>query len=183
MAKSSKYRVGCSGSGWGVWEIATGKKVASYGRSRYSALEKWYELEGWKKHAHWYKVNCIDLNFIEMATMNIIATEKAMVAINGNTLRRANVISHRTNNDVIGIMTAQMIDLLKTKLQMGVAHFVYSKKNGEIREAWGTTSTNLMNANIKGSGIPRDLVNCVCYWDCERGGFRSLRFENLIRVF
>ena len=54
MAQARKYKVGCSGSGWGVWEIATGKHIASFGRNRYAALEKWYELEGWKKPTYWY---------------------------------------------------------------------------------------------------------------------------------
>ena len=54
MTRERKYKVGCSGSGWGIWEIATGNKVASLGRSRLSALEKWYELEGWRKPAQWY---------------------------------------------------------------------------------------------------------------------------------
>ena len=54
MAQTRKYKVGCSGSGWGIWEIATGNKVASFGRSRLSALEAWYDLEGWKKPAVWY---------------------------------------------------------------------------------------------------------------------------------
>ena len=29
MAQTIKYKVGCSGSGWGVWEIATGNKKAT----------------------------------------------------------------------------------------------------------------------------------------------------------
>ena len=117
-----------------------------------------------------------------MATMNIIATERTMIAVNGSTARRANVIAKRTNNDVIGVMKAQMIDLLKVKLQSGVAHFIYLKKDGSMSEAWVTTSTNLIKANINGRGISRDAVNTVCYWDCEKGGFRSLRFENLVHV-
>ena len=54
MAKERKYKIGCSGCGWGLWEIATGKHIASFGRNRYAALEKWFELEGWKKPAYWY---------------------------------------------------------------------------------------------------------------------------------
>ena len=54
MAKTRRYKVGCSGSGWGLWEIATGNKVRGFGRSRIAALEYWYELEGWKKPAVWY---------------------------------------------------------------------------------------------------------------------------------
>jgi hypothetical protein len=54
MAKTRKYKVGCSGSGWGVWEIASGKKVKGFGQRRIAALEYWYELEGWRKPAMWY---------------------------------------------------------------------------------------------------------------------------------
>ena len=54
MASIRRYKVGCSGSGWGVREIATGKKVKGFGRSRIAALEYLYELEGWKKPATWY---------------------------------------------------------------------------------------------------------------------------------
>ena len=104
------------------------------------------------------------------------------VAVNGMTAHRANVIARRTGSTAMGVIKAQMIDLLKAKLQMGVAHFVYMKKDGTLREAWGTTASNLMKANINGRGVSRDSVNTVCYLDCEKGGFRSLRFENLIEV-
>ncbi|MBR5843063.1 MAG: hypothetical protein IKY75_00560 [Bacteroidaceae bacterium] len=54
MVQKRKYEIGCSGSGWGVWEIATGKKVKGFGLCRIAALEYWYELEGWKKPTRWY---------------------------------------------------------------------------------------------------------------------------------
>lgn len=53
MTKNRKYQIGCSGSGWGIWTIATGEKVKSC-RSRIDALETWYEMEGWRKPAKWY---------------------------------------------------------------------------------------------------------------------------------
>ena len=112
----------------------------------------------------------------------IAVANNSVVVINNITNRRASVIAQRTNSEAMGVIKAQMIDLLKAKLQMGVAHFVYMKKDGTLREAWGTTSSNLMKANINGRGISRDSVNTVCYWDCIKGGFRSLRFENLIEV-
>lgn len=54
MAQNRKYHIGCSGSGWSIGEIATGKKVMGFGRRRIAALEAWYELEGWTKPAKWY---------------------------------------------------------------------------------------------------------------------------------
>ena len=54
MANTRKYRVGCAGSGWGIWEIATGNKIAGFGQNRIAALEAWYDLEGWRKPSRWY---------------------------------------------------------------------------------------------------------------------------------
>ena len=108
--------------------------------------------------------------------------ENTIAVLTNDTMRRANVITNRTSSEAIGIIKALMINELKAKLAT-TAHFIYKKKNGEIREAWGTINSNLMQAKINGNGIPRDYVNCVGYWDIEKGEFRSLRFENLIRVF
>ena len=50
------------------------------------------------------------------------------VVINNNTSLRANVIAKRTNSDVMGVVKAKMIDVLKAKLQSGIAHFLFLKK-------------------------------------------------------
>ena len=106
-----------------------------------------------------------------------------IVAVKTKTVQRAEVIAKRTGNIAEGFLKSQMIDLLKEKMKNGVAHFVFKKKDGEVREAWGTICHNLMKANISGTGYSGDMVNTVKYWDVEKGGFSSLRFENLIQVF
>ena len=105
------------------------------------------------------------------------------IVLSNTTMRRATVIAQRTNSMEMGVIKAMQIETLKAKLQSGVAHFTYIKKNGELREAWGTTCSNLMKAKVYGNGIKRDFVNCVVYWDVEIGNFRSLRFENLVKVY
>ena len=122
-------------------------------------------------------------NSLIFNVMMTMVANSTVIVMNNDTIRRANVIANRVGNDVIGIIKAQMIDLLKSKLKNGIAHFIYQKKDGSIREAWGTTSYDLVKANVNGRGIERDYVNCVCYWEVEKGGFRSLRFEHLIQVF
>ena len=106
-----------------------------------------------------------------------------VVAMNGMTAHRANVIARRTGSEAMGIIKAQMIDLLKAKLQSGVAHFIYIKKDGSLREAWGTTASNLMKATQNGRGLSGDQVYTVKYFDVDAGGYRSLRYENLVQVF
>ena len=107
---------------------------------------------------------------------------ETMVVVNGMTAHRANVIFARTGSAAMGVVKAQMIDLLKEKLRNGVAHFLYMKKDGSLREAWGTCSGNLMRATQNGRGLSGDQVNTIKYWDVEKGSYRSLRYENLIQV-
>ena len=95
--------------------------------------------------------------------MMAMVTSSTVLVMSNDTFRRANVIANRVGNDAIGIIKAQMIDLLKNKLKNGIAHFIYQKKDGSLREAWGTTSHNLVKANVNGRGFERDYVNCVCY--------------------
>jgi hypothetical protein len=106
-----------------------------------------------------------------------------IVAVNEMTAHRANVIASRTGSEAMGVIKAQMIDLLKVKLQSGVAHFLYMKKDGSLREAWGTCAGNLMKATQNGRGLSGDQVNTVKYFDVEAGGYRSTRYENLVQVF
>lgn len=50
MTSTRKYEVGCSGSGWGIWDNETGEKVIGFcGRrsARYEALCYLYYLNGW----------------------------------------------------------------------------------------------------------------------------------------
>ena len=106
-----------------------------------------------------------------------------LVAVNGMTAHRANVIARRTGSEAMGVIKAQMIDLLKAKLQNGVAHFVYMKKDGTLREAWGTCASNLMKATQNGRGLSGDQVNTIKYYDVMAGGYRSTRYESLVQVF
>lgn len=106
----------------------------------------------------------------------------SLVIVNSGTAHRADVIAVRTGSAVMGIVKAQLIETLKAKMQSGVAHFVYLKKDGTIREAWGTTASNLMRATQNGRGLSGDDVNTVKYYDIVKGGYRSLRYENLLQV-
>lgn len=53
MKRIAKYRMGCSGSGWGIWNFETGEKIEACG-TRLNALERLYELNGWRKPEKWY---------------------------------------------------------------------------------------------------------------------------------
>lgn len=55
MTQERKYKIGCSGSGWGIWDNE-GKKVM-WCHSHYAAVESLYNLMGWKWSADKYRKN------------------------------------------------------------------------------------------------------------------------------
>lgn len=116
------------------------------------------------------------------SNLNTIIMIQALV-LNNSTVVRANVIAIRTQSSEIGTIKALMIENLKTKLANGIAHFLFMKKNGQIREAWGTTKTELAAAKTNGRGDSRESYMTTAYFDVEKGEWRSFRWETLIQVF
>ena len=80
------------------------------------------------------------------------------------------------------LITSSMIELLQCRLMNGTAHFLYKKKDGSIREAWGTLLDKVVSNNINGNGEPRRFFNCQAYFDVEEQGWRSFKYENLITI-
>ena len=106
-----------------------------------------------------------------------------VAVINGMDAVRATVIAHRTGNSELGMVKAMMIENLKTKLMNGVAHFLFVKKDGTIREAWGTCNPSLAKAMTNGRGESRENYATTAFFDVTIGQWRSFRWETLIKVF
>ena len=105
-----------------------------------------------------------------------------LIAIEDMTMLRAAVIENRTNNSVFAGMKAMMIEQLKEKMRNGVAHFVYLKKDGSLREAFGTLNRALIDNYINNSGVSREKYQCTAYFDIQACGFRSFRWENIVSI-
>ena len=103
--------------------------------------------------------------------------------ITDTTAVRMNVIAERTQNLLVAGAKAMMIETLKEKLRNGVAHFIFVKKNGEIREAFGTTNSAVASKHINGNGISREYFKTTAYFDIEKGEWRSFRWESIVKVF
>lgn len=96
---------------------------------------------------------------------------------------RAQVIANRTSSVVNGFAKAAMIAIAKEKMRGGVCHFVYCKKNGELRESFGTLTPALVEATTTGYGESRECYFTSAYYDCEKGGWRSFRWETIVKVY
>lgn len=103
--------------------------------------------------------------------------------ITDTTAVRMNVIAQRTQNLLVAGAKAMMIETLKEKLRNGVAHFIFIKKNGEVREAFGTTNAAVATKYTNGNGISREYFKTTAYFDIEKGEWRSFRWESIVKVF
>lgn len=105
------------------------------------------------------------------------------VVVDDMTITRANVIAKRTGSLEMGITKAMLIEQLKQKLANGVAHFIFQKKNGELREMFATTCKSLVDKHVNGRGVSREYYATTAVFDVEKGAWRSFRWESLIKVF
>ena len=106
----------------------------------------------------------------------------ALVITNGTATRMA-VIAARTGSELMAGAKAMMIEALKEKLRNGVAHFIFIKKNGEVREAFGTTNAAVAAKYTNDNGISREYFKTTAYFDIEKGEWRSFRWESIVKVF
>lgn len=102
--------------------------------------------------------------------------------ITNSTSTRMAVIAVRTDSELIAGAKAMMIQNLKEKLHLGVAHFLYLKKDGTVREAWGTTNATLARKYTNGRGCSRERYATTAYFDIEKSAWRSFRWERIIQV-
>ncbi len=107
---------------------------------------------------------------------------KPMIVTNSLSVTRMMVIAERTGSPMLAGAKAMMIENLKKQMRSGIAHFAYVKRNGSIREAWGTTNRGLAQKYTNGNGASRERYCTTAYFDVEAGGWRSFRWENLIAV-
>ena len=111
-----------------------------------------------------------------MTTIITTATNNALVA------RHISSISRTTGSALMGMSKALLIEEAKRQMRDGVCHFIYLKKNGEVREAFGTLSKPVLNATLKGTGDSPETWGCCYYHDCIKGSARSFRWANLLAV-
>lgn len=91
-------------------------------------------------------------------------------------------ITVTTGSALMGTSKALLIEECKRQMRTGVCHFIYLKKNGEVREAFGTLDRGVLNATLKGTGESPETWGCCYYHDTLKGGARSFRWANLVAV-
>lgn len=71
---------------------------------------------------------------------------------------------------------------LKSALAKGIVTFEYTKKDGTIRTAKGTTNVGLMTKKPgNGTNYAKDAGYCI-YFDLEKDNFRCFNADKLIGI-
>lgn len=101
--------------------------------------------------------------------------------------QRALVIATRTNaatpaEYMVAGAKAAMVAELKKRMQTSVVEFYFTKRDGTLRHAFGTTMPSLATKHINGRGIPRESVKTTPFFCVESGEWRSFRWENIVKV-
>ena len=114
-----------------------------------------------------------------LQTVNQTATA---VVLKDKTVERANIIAQRIGSLEIAIVKAGMLEQLDAKLADNqLAHIIFQKKNGSLREMWCSTNPSLCSKHVK--GVHREHYGTKVVFDVGKGEFRSFRFESIIKVF
>lgn len=111
-----------------------------------------------------------------MNTTVITTTNSPLVA------RHIAVIAAKKGSTLMGSAKALLIEEAKRQMRNGTCHFIYMKKDGSVREAFGTLNAALCSKHINGRGQSPETWGCSCYFDVEKGQFRSFRWQNIIDI-
>ena len=97
--------------------------------------------------------------------------------------RHIAAVSVKKNSAYVGIAKSLLIEEAKHQMRNGTCHFLYMNKDGTVREVFGTLNAALCDKHINGRGQSPETWGFSCYFDVEKGAFRSFRWANIIDIF
>lgn len=108
---------------------------------------------------------------------------KQIAAVSTNEIVRHAVKNVVLNNmDVLSSVSKGIaLETMKKRMMRGeVVRFVYMKLDGSVRVAVGTLQPNAVEANVKGTGIPKKFYGMFAYLDLEKMAWRGFKEERFI---
>ena len=73
------------------------------------------------------------------------------------------------------------LEVMKKRMMRGeCVRFAYMKKDGSVRIAVGTLQSQAVDANTKGTGIPKRFYGMFAYLDLEKMAWRGFKEERFI---
>ena len=111
---------------------------------------------------------------------------KKIAALSTNEIARyaAKNIVLNNSDTITAISKAAELETMKKRMMRGeVVKFAYMKLDGTVRIAVGTLQSDAVEANVKGTGIPKRYFGMFAYLDLQKmqwRGFKENRFIGTI---
>lgn len=108
---------------------------------------------------------------------------KQIAAVSTNEIARYAAKNIVMNNvDMLtSVSKGIQLETMKKRMMRGeVVRFAYMKLDGSVRVAVGTLQPNAVEANVKGTGIPKKFYGMFAYLDLEKMAWRGFREERFI---
>lgn len=108
---------------------------------------------------------------------------KKIAAVSTNEITRYAVKNVVMNNSDMLTATSKAIELetMKKRMMRGeCVRFAYMKLDGTVRVAVGTLQPQAVEANVKGTGIPKRFYGMFAYLDLEKMSWRGFKEERFI---
>ena len=88
----------------------------------------------------------------------------------------------RSNDALFAALQMSKCNELVNRLRHGIVHDFFTKKDGTIREFWGTTNPSLAEKKtVNPIGTePKLPLGQIPFIDCEKGQWRSMRIGSFI---
>lgn len=108
---------------------------------------------------------------------------KQLASVSTNEIARYAAKNIVMNN--LDVLTATSkgiaLETMKRRMQRGeVVRFAYMKLDGSVRVAVGTLQPQAVQANVKGTGLPKRLYGMFVYLDLEKMAWRGFKEERFI---
>ena len=88
------------------------------------------------------------------------------------------------SDSITAISKAAELEMMKKRMMRGeVVNFAYTKLDGTVRIAVGTLQADAVEANVKGTAIPKRYLGMFVYLDLQKmhwRGFKENRFVGTI---
>ena len=104
----------------------------------------------------------------------------AIIAMNSADIIKANIINSRVGDTfATGYLLAQGNELRK-RMQKEVVEFYFTKKDGTIRRAFGTTMSSLAKKHTVGG--QHSSIKVIAFFDVEKSSWRSCQINSILKV-
>lgn len=86
-----------------------------------------------------------------------------------------------SSDTITAISKAAELETMKKRMMRGeVVRFAYMKLDGTVRVAVGTLQPQAVEANVKGTGIPKRYYGMFAYLDLEKMAWRGFKENRFI---